>query len=315
MDRPRPKPDALCPKVTTGPRDLAIAEIADRQHGQISHPQLRATGLGDRGISHRVAAGKLHRVYRGAYSVGHSRITWRGRYMAAVLACGADAALARRPAGRLNGLRDYAGRMDVTIPGRRVRIPGIDTHRDCLSPQDVTEIDGIPCTSVARTIYDLANSEGDVRRTRRDIDRAEQLRVFDLSAIHDVLSRAGATRGARTVRAALGTETALTREEIEERMLAICDAAGFPRPRVNFAIHLGDGVFVIADFAWPDLRIIIETDGWATHGTRHAFVDDRRRDRRLRLAGWQVLRFTWHEIENEPAAVAEELAMHLALAS
>jgi hypothetical protein len=236
--------------------------------------------------------------------------------MAAVLACGEGAVLSHRPAARLLGLRQGAGRMDVTVPGRRVRVDGIDAHRTrWLDPNGVGEEDGIPCTFAARTIYDLANEEADPRRTERDIDRAEQLRIFDLTAIQRVLAHTLGSRGARIVRGALGTPSALTRNDLEERFFAICTLAGLPRPQVNMPIVLGDGLHVEADFAWPDLRLIVETDGWATHGTRRAFVNDRRRDRRLALAGWRVLRFTWYEIEHEPEKVAAELGLLLAPAS
>lgn len=260
-----------------------------------------------------MAKGNLHRLYRGVYAVGHSRITWKGRYMAAVLACGEGAVLSHRPAARLLGLRASAGRLDVTVPGRRVRIPGIDAHQTRgLDPRDVIEEERIPCTSAARTICDLAADEGDPQRTEKDIARAEELRVFDLREVRRIL---GGRPGARVVHEALGVESIRTRSELEERFFAICAQAGLPRPLVNMPIVFGDGTHVEADFAWPDLQLIVETDGWATHGTRRAFRVDRRRDRRLALAEWQVLRFTWYEIEHEPELVAAELGALLALAS
>jgi predicted transcriptional regulator of viral defense system len=313
MDRPSAKAGHIVPQVNTPPRDAGIAAIADAQHGVLSLPQLQSLGLSPSGVRKRVAAGKLHRLYRGVYAVGHSRVTWKGRYMAAVLACGDGAVLSHRSAARLIGLRRGAGRLDVTVADRVVRIPGIDSHRTrSLDPLDVIAEDGIPCTSPARTICDLAAHEGDPGRTAKDIARAEQLRVFDLRDVQRVLAE---RPGARVVHAALGVETIRTRNELEERFFAICEQAGLPRPLVNMPLVLGDGPHVEADFAWPDLKLIVETDGWATHGTRTAFVSDRRRDRRLALAGWRVLRFTWYEIEHEPESVAAELGALLALAS
>ena len=309
------KAGQIVPKLSPGARDAAIAEMADAQHGVISLPQLQSLGLSESGVRKRVAAGKLHRVYRGAYAVGHSRVTWKGRYMAAVLACGDEAVMSHRSAARLHGLRRTAGRVDVTVPGRPPRIRGIDGHRTCrLDPLDRTVVDAIRCTSVARTIFDLADAEGDERATQKDMARAEELRIFDLVAVQRVLAQATGRRGARVAAKALGIPGIRTRSDLEELFLALCERAGLPRPLVNMPIVVG-GTHVEADFAWPELRLIVETDGWATHGTHAAFVNDRRRDRMLAAAGWRVLRFTWYEIEHQPEKVAEELAVHLALAS
>lgn len=148
------------------------------------------------------------------------------------------------------------------------------------------------------------------------LDRAEQLRVFDLAAIQGVLDDAPGRTGAPLVRSLLGLQrTGMTRGELEDLFLAICEAAGLPRPLVNMPIVFEDGAHVEVDFAWPDLKLIVETDGWATHGTPLAFATDRRRDRKLALAEWRVIRFTWHEIEHEPGRVAQELAVLLATAS
>jgi hypothetical protein len=318
MERVCSKASNIWTELNTRGRDAAIAEIADVQHGQISLTQLQLIGLSASAVRSRVAAGKLHRVYRGAYSVGHSRVSWQGRYMAAVLACGEGALLSHHPSARLLGLRGPAGRMDVTIPGRLVRIPGIDSHRTrWIDPRDAIVADGIPCTSIARTIFDLADAEGNQRRTQRDIDRAEQLRVFDLRDVQRVLAHAPGRRGARVVRSVLAavTEPAITRSEIEERMFAIAARIGLPRPRVNHVIVFEDGTHVEGDFVWLEAKLIIETDGWESHGTRRAFAYDRRRDRRLGLAGWRVHRFTWHEIVYEPERVASELEGLLAVAS
>jgi predicted transcriptional regulator of viral defense system len=295
-----------------------MAEIADAQHGVISLDQLQLLGLTTSAVRNRVATGKLHRVYRGAYSVGHSRVSWQGRYMAGVLACGAGAVLSHRPAARLIGLRRGAGRLDVTVPGRRVRVKGIDVHQTrWLDPRDVIEEQRIPCTSVARTIFDLADEDGDERATQRDIDRAEELRIFDLTEIQRVLALGQRRRGARVVATVLAqaTQPAITKNELEERMFAICENAGLPRPRVNFPIVLRDGIHVEADFAWPELKLIVETDGWETHRTRRAFTSDRQRDRKLAVEGWVVHRFTWYEIAYEPEKVAAELAALVAVAS
>ncbi|MDQ3936641.1 MAG: type IV toxin-antitoxin system AbiEi family antitoxin domain-containing protein [Actinomycetota bacterium] len=293
--------------------DAAIAEIAKAQHGVISLTQLTGIGLSASAVRSRVQAGKLHRLHRGVYAVGHELVPWRGRYMAAVLACEPDAYASHTTAARLHGLRDGSGGLHVTVVARRVRVPGVAVHQTrSLAPQDVTAIDGIPCTSIARTILDAAGQTDD-RGVERMIDNAERHRTYDLRAIQGVLSRAHGRSGASRVARAVGkgADPARTRNDMEERFLAICERAGVPRPHVNMPIALGKGRFVEVDFAWPEQKLIVETDGWATHGTRRAFVGDRRRDRRLALE-WRVVRFTWFEIEHEPERVAADLLAHLA---
>ena len=294
-------------------REQRIAEIAHAQWGLITLPQLKSLGLSKSAVAKRVQAGRYHRRYRGVFSVGHDIVPWQGLILASVLACGDDAVASHTTAGRVEGLCERAMRFHVTVPGRRVRIRGIDTHETCrLEPHEVTSEQGIRCTSWARTICDTAALTRDRRLTERMIGRAEELRIFDLPELERATARSA---GACVVRQVLGLGATRTRSEIEELFLAICDRAGLPRPLVNEPLILADGTHVEPDFAWPALRLIVETDGWETHGTRGAFASDRRRDRRLAAEGWRVLRFTWHEIEHEPERVAAELGALMALAS
>jgi very-short-patch-repair endonuclease len=136
----------------------------------------------------------------------------------------------------------------------------------------------------------------------RAIERAETLGVFDLIAIRELLSRSPGRRGAPRVERALGAEPAFTRNELEELMFAIALRARVPRPQTNYWI----GKYQ-ADFAWPEQRLIAETDGRATHGTTHAFEHDRLRDRELVKAGWRVIRFTWKQLHDDPGEVAATL--------
>lgn len=153
-----------------------------------------------------------------------------------------------------------------------------------LHPEDIATVDRIPCTSLGRTLVDEAETESE-RGLERMIDRAEELGIYDLDDIQRALKRASGKSGARKLQRITGVaaDPALTRNDLEERFYAICAQAGLPRPHVNLPITLEDGgPHVVADFAWPELRLIVETDGWATHGTRRAFVYDRHRDRRWR---------------------------------
>jgi len=258
--------------------------------------QLRALGLTGSGVRKRVASGRLHRVHAGVYAVGHANLTGHGHWMGAVLACGQGAVLSYRSSAALHGVRpDHRSVIDVTSSRRSGRgRRGIVAHQGhALLPRDSTTVDAIPCTSLPRTLLDLAEVI-DRRGLERALDRAEQLRVLDMSAINDVLARAHGRPGAKLLREVLAEHYAgssLTASELEERFLLICRGAGVPAPDVNAWVALPDEELK-ADFLWRHHRLIVEVDGHETHGTRQAFERDRRRDQCLTLAGYSVIRFT-----------------------
>jgi predicted transcriptional regulator of viral defense system len=294
------------------PRDVSIARLAEGQHGVVSLGQLQLLGLTKAAVSRRTQNGRLTRIHRGVYAVGHGRLTLHGHWMAAVLAYGPTAVLSHRSAAALHGIRpDNRPKTDITLPSPSARRrPGIDVHRSTtLEPRDSTKVDGIPCTTLARTLLDLAEVV-DRRGVKKAVDQAEVLRIFDLRATDDVLSRAAGRRGAAVLRQVLAEYDGptLTDEELEERFFVLCQDASVPKPEVNVWITLEDGVAYKADFLWREERLIVETDGWGSHGTRDAFESDRRRDRRLKLARWDVIRFTWRDVEREPDEVTATLA-------
>lgn len=137
------------------------------------------------------------------------------------------------------------------------------------------------------------------------MDQAEVLRLFDLGAVEDAIGRAGRRRGAALLRAVLREYTGptLTRSEFEERLLALCRTHRLAMPELNSWITLGDGLAYQADFFWPRERLIVETDGYRFHSSRRAFEDDRLRDQRLKLARYEVLRFTWRQLSRNPEDV------------
>jgi very-short-patch-repair endonuclease/predicted transcriptional regulator of viral defense system len=295
---------------------MAIARLAERQHTVISLDQLKRLGLGRAAVAKRAAIGRLHRVHRGVYAVGHPRLTMHGHWMAAVLACGPNAVLSHRSAAGLWGLRpDNRAKTDVSLPRPSARSrPGIDVHRSpTLTPADCTIEDGIPCTTLARTLLDLAEVVHR-RSVERAIEQAEVLRLFDLRAVEEVLARAGGRRGAAVIRTVLAEleEPALTDTDLEERFLALCRAASLPRPEVNEWLDIDELPAIKADFLWRAERLVIETDGWEAHGTRQAFERDRRRDERLKLAGYEPLRFTRRRIVTQPGGVIRTVSEMLA---
>jgi hypothetical protein len=274
-----------------------IWELAERQHGVVALRQLPELGFSASTVRSQVAAGRLHRIYQGVYALGHRVLRREGYWIAAVLACGPGAALSHRDCAALAGLRRSARRaIEVTAP-RRLRIPGIDTHTTKLTSADVTVIDGIPCTTVARTLLDLA-AVIDRRSLERAINQAEILQLFDLRAVNATLERAGRRRGTRALRETLTDLDPLiarTRNELEEAFLAGCRRSGLPLPDVNAWLTI-DGHTFRPDFLWRSHRLIVETDGWETHSTRRAFERDRRRDLLLLRAHYRTVRVTWRQV-------------------
>jgi hypothetical protein len=280
--------------------DRTIASLAGAQHGVAARWQLVALGLGNDAIDGRLARGRLHPLHRGVFAVGHTALKAEGRWMAAVLALGGNAVLSHATAARAWELRPSEGTIHVTVPGDagRRRRTGLRVHRSrALTPSDTTTHRGIPITTPARTIVDLARTLTG-RPLEQALDLADRRRLIDFgefkrrpipSSLQAVLSlyTAGAT---------------VTRSEMEERFLALCDEHGLPRPEVNTRIE-GEEV----DFAWPGQRLIVEVDGYAYHRSPTAFESDRERDVKLVLAGWRVLRFTWTQLTRRPAWVARSV--------
>jgi hypothetical protein len=237
--------------------------------------------------------------------------------MAAVLACGPSAVLSHRSAAALWGLRaDDRTSIDVTAPNRRGRVPArIDAHRhNSLRPQDRTSVRGIPCTNVSRTLLDLAGVAA-VHQLRSAISEAEVLGLFDSAAVQELMRCSRGRRGVARLRllvSELDPQTASTRSELERRFLALCERVGLPPPEVNVPLEVA-GVSLTPDFLWRDARLVVEADGRKYHDTGTAFERDRRRDQRLMLAGWQVIRCTWRQVVDEPTDLARTLRKLLAL--
>ena len=294
--------------------NIAINALAVEQHAILRLAHLDALGLGHRGSQLRAARGRLHRVHRGVYStVPRELLTREGLWLAAVFACGDGAVLSHRSAAALHGLRPSGGtRIDVTVPGRSAgRCSGVRIHRSVtLTPADITIVNGIPCTTVARTLLDLA-AVLPRRAVERACDQAEVLELFDLVAIEDQIARNPTSRGASTLQAILTEHyvgDTLTWSELEEAFLALTRRIGLPDARSNYFVELGDGEPPIrADFAWPRKRIAVETDGKRFHLTNRAFQTDRRRDQRLAVARWRAIRTTEHQIRFRPNEVEQTL--------
>ncbi len=240
--------------------------------------------------------------------------------MAAVLACGPSAVLSHRDAAHLHEIRACnRARIEVTVPGRSVRRhDGIDVRRSTtLTDADVTTIDGIPCTTLARTILDLAGVVSQ-REVERAMEQAEMLHRLDARALEDQLERNVTAHSAgrlRRVLAGYQPGQAPTESEFEERMLALCRAIGVPLPQRQFYVDPGDGEpMVRLDFAWPEHRFGIETNGRQYHSTSRRFESDHRKQQRLMSAGWRVSWITWRQLHEEPERIAAMLTAMLVAA-
>jgi very-short-patch-repair endonuclease len=212
--------------------------------------------------------------------------------MAATLAT--NGVLSHRSAGALWCIRPWNGRIEITIPWRKSRRPGLLLHRAVLAPDEIATHDGIPVTTPARTQLDLAGVL-QKHQLQQAINEAERLRLDGPQPNRHPTKRG--TANLRTL--ALPTHT---RRDLEARFTTFLNDRRFPAPQTNVLIE-GKEV----DFAWPASRLVIELDSWEYHRTRAAFEDDRRTDRRLKAAGWTVLRVTWRDLD-EPGRLAAELA-------
>jgi very-short-patch-repair endonuclease len=276
----------------------------------VSIGQLAALGLGRSAVTRRVQAGRLHRIHRGVYAVGHRALRVEGRRLAAVLACGPGAVLSHTSAAAHWGLlHTGASRIDVTAPRTRQRTAKIRPHRSrSLDVRDTTTHEAIPITTIARTLLDLAATIPNAR-LERAIATAHKLHLYDHTAIANVLERANGHRAAKTLAHATARDPAWTRNDFEAAFLALVRDAGLPEPLVNHPLVAPDHGHCWPDFLWPNHQVIVETDGWETHGTREAFEADRAKDAALTAAGFRVLRFTWR---TDPATALRRVRTLLA---
>jgi very-short-patch-repair endonuclease len=292
------------------PLDGLLAELAARQHGVVSLSQLLGLGLSRQAVARRASAGRLHRVHRGVYAVGHRRLTREGKWLAAVLTYGPGTLLSHRSALALHGVRpDNRPLTEITVPLMSARSrTGIRAHGSAsLERTDRSIVDGIPCTSVARSLLDSAPALG-LKGTERAVEQAEILRTFDLRDFGDLLARSGGHRGGPVLESVLRNlrEPDWTENDYEAAVLALVRSANLSEPVCQAPMVLG-GEPVRIDFLWPTERVALEADSYEFHGTRQAFERDRRRDQLLRLAGYEPVRITWRQLSRHPEQVEELL--------
>jgi very-short-patch-repair endonuclease/predicted transcriptional regulator of viral defense system len=301
----------------TRSRRADLEAIVLAQHGAVARRQLRALGFTRHEIDGMERAGWLHEIHPGVCAVGRRSLSRKGRWMAAVLACGPGALLSHRSAGALHGLLRWTPSLiEVAVRGDRGRgIVGVRPYL-CrrLEPQDHAMVDRIPCTSVALTLLNLA-AVTTPRQTERACDEAEVQRLVHLQELQELLERSRGRRGVATLRGVLAEHDAgstLTRSELEELTLALCRRAQLPPPAVNAAVQGASGRLYTVDFLWPRQRVVLETDGHAYHRTHRAVERDRRKEADLVTAGLRVLRGTWRQVSREPDRIGRMLRVALA---
>lgn len=294
--------------------DHLIAEIAARAHGVITYAQLRSAGLRRQAIAYRVGRRRLLELHPGVYAVGHARLAREGRWLAAVLAGGTRAVLSHGDAAALWDLLPSRGAViHVTTPSRAGRVPDrrrVRLHRvGTLTEEETTEHDGIPVTTPARTLLDLAPSHRP-RALEDVIERMDRLALFDLVAVRRCLDAHPRQSGVPKLRMVLGrlagAPAAETRSPLEVAFLQLCDDHDLPTPLTNTIV-----AGFLVDFFWPDARLVVETDGFAFHRTRTAFDADRERDQQLALHGCRVVRFTYTQVTRQRRETARRLRVLL----
>ena len=295
-------------------KESRIARLAERQYGAVSRRQLLGLGFSRREIEARINAHRLNRLHPGVYTVGHRVIPREGRWMAAVLASGPDAVLSHWSAAALWMIRPNSRTgIDVTVPHRSRSSDLIRRHISQVPADERTIEEGIPVTTVPRTILDLAATEP-TDLVENLLRESEFLQLSDRLSLPDLIERYPGRRGIRKVSLALERlredPPGRRRTALEERFAPFLRQHRLPLPRFNDWILLRDKRFQV-DCHWPDLRQIVELDGWDGHSTRTAFREDRARDRRLAAAGYPVTRLTWNQLDDEPAEIAADLRLLL----
>lgn len=290
--------------------DHLIAWLAEQQHGVVGRGQLEGFGVGRGAIDGRLRAGRLHRLHPGVYAVGHRAISRQGRWMAAVLYGGPGAVLSHRSAAALWGIRNAtSGAIEVTTRSKSRSRGPIRRHYSRLPADEMTKREGIPVTTVPRTVFDLAAQSG-ADDAEAALRQAEYRRLYDRLSLPILLDRYPGRRGSPAVRLCLARRRVTVghgRSWLEEVFLPFLDRNRLPRPGQLNAWIEARGKRVEVDCYWPRLQAIVELDGFAAHGTRTAFREDRARSRRLLAAGYGVARIAPEQLEDEPAEVAADL--------
>lgn len=295
------------------PPDLRVAWVAAEQHGVVSNRQLNACGLDNDAIMRRVRSGRVHRVHRGVYAVGHDALSLQGRFMAAVLACGRAAVLSHLAAAAHWGFVAWEERQpEVTVAGACARrVIGVRVHRSrALDRRDVVRHDAVPVTAPARTLLDLAAVLPE-RGLRHAARRAQAEHRVSTRQLRELVERSNGHRGVAALRAVAVGGPAPTRSELEDVLLDLLDAAGIQRPEINAPLRFG-GRTIVPDYLWRDRRLVIEADGATWHDNPLTREHDVDKQAILEANGFRILRITWRQAVRSPQQTLDRVRAALA---
>ncbi len=301
-------PAGLVPPPSFGP-EQTIRWLAGRQHDVVSRRQLLAAGLSPDQVTDRVRRGVLTRIHRGVFTLSSRPLPPHGRFAAAVLAGPDDTVLSHRSAAQLHGmLPQDRGPVHVTTAEISRSRLGIVIHRSRCLEDATTTREGIACTTIPRTLVDLAAQLGPVPAERAWSTLGAR-RAIDLNAVENELRRHPNRPGSSVVRALVATHhdtiSGVSRSTLETMAIALCRKHGLPMPQVNALLTIGTRTFEI-DLLWRGAKIAVEVDSWGTHGHVSSFRNDRARDFTLQAAGWAVVRLLRADLDaNAPATAAK----------
>ncbi len=278
---------------------LAIRELAERQHGVVARRQIVALGVDAGLIQGRLDNGRLVPVYQGVFALGHSLLGRKGRWVAAVLACGPGAVLSHGSAGELWDVRRAFGHPEVTRRSGGSPRLGIRLHQTrVLEASEMTMKDRIPVTSIERVLLDFA-PRLDTKQLERAVvaaDRTGALRWGELLRLLDRTPRRPGVARLRRVALQVHPTAVDAASPLEVDFLALCRRFGLPLPKINVLVN---GHLV--DFYWPTEGVIVETDGYAYHRDRPAFERDHERTADLEASGYSVHRATYRMLSDNPS--------------
>lgn len=289
------------------PKTRQFWSLVREQHGVISRKQLLALGFSPDAIKHRVANGRLHRIRRGVYAVGRPALNDKARWMAGVLACGNGAVLSHSSAAALWRIRvEQRSEVELSLPSQSHReVPGLRIHRrPSLNPlRDLTREYGIPVTTPVQTLIDMS-LRLDRPGVERMINEADKYNLVHPPQLRAALDARAGDKGVAKLRFILDRRTfRLTKDELERRFLPLVTKAGLPTPLTGQWVNEFE-----VDFCWPDLGLVVETDGLRYHRTPAEQARDRLRDQAHTAAGLTPLRFTHEQVRYEPEHVLRILA-------
>jgi very-short-patch-repair endonuclease len=278
-----------------------IAQVAERQHGHVTRPQLLALGLSPWAVHRRIENGELIPVHQGVYAVGHRRPEAVAKAAAALLACGDDSVLSHASAAALWGFLRWPSRPEVTVRARRRR-PGIRLHTHPLPKQEVRRQQNLRVTSAERALLDVTPRLTD-KQLARAFNQGRLDRTIKLDKVGELLDRHPGQRGSRRLRQIAGlADDEPTRSAFEDEFPAFARRFNLPTPRINAHVA-GHRV----DILFEQERVIVELDGWDTHRDRQSFEADRERDADTTAAGYVTIRITWRRLREHPDREAERL--------